>query len=38
VRFTSEQRLDDGLLERNFTLGEIPGILLTPASASAPAR
>jgi dienelactone hydrolase len=37
VRFTSEQRLDDGVLERRFTLGEIPGILWTPASASAPA-
>jgi hypothetical protein len=37
VRFTSEQRLDDGVLEREFTLGEIPGILWTPASASASA-
>jgi hypothetical protein len=37
MRFTSEQRLDDGVLERGFTLGEIPGILWTPASASAPA-
>jgi dienelactone hydrolase len=36
MRFTSEQRLDDGVLERDFTLGEIPGILWTPASASAP--
>jgi hypothetical protein len=35
LRFTSEQRLDDGVLERAFTLGEIPGILWTPASASA---
>ncbi|GHG89201.1 alpha/beta hydrolase [Streptomyces lanatus] len=35
--FTSEQRLDDGVLEREFTLGEIPGILWTPASASASA-
>jgi len=24
MRFTSEQRLDDGVLEREFTLGEIP--------------
>ena len=32
MRFTSEQRLDDGVLEREFTLGEIPGILWTPAS------
>src|SRR5947208_14816230 len=37
LRFTSEQRLDDGVLERVFTLGEVPGILWTPASASAPA-
>ncbi|WP_433297545.1 alpha/beta hydrolase [Pseudonocardia sp. CA-142604] len=37
MRFTSEQRLDDGVLERGFTLGEIPGILWTPGSASAPA-
>jgi dienelactone hydrolase len=37
MRFCSEQRLDDGVLERGFTLGEIPGILWTPGSASAPA-
>jgi hypothetical protein len=37
MRFTSEQRLDDGVLERGFTLGEIPGILWTPGSAPAPA-
>lgn len=37
MRFTSERRLDDGVLEREFTLGEIPGILWTPASAAAPA-
>jgi pimeloyl-ACP methyl ester carboxylesterase len=36
VRFTSEQRLDDGVLEREFTLGEIPGVLWTPGSAPAP--
>ena len=37
MRFTSEQRLDDGVLERRFTLGEIPGILwIASASASAP--
>ncbi|MEO3784157.1 alpha/beta hydrolase [Actinocorallia sp. B10E7] len=36
MQFTSEQRFDDGVLEREFTLGEIPGILWTPASASAP--
>ncbi|MCX5448212.1 dienelactone hydrolase family protein [Streptomyces nigrescens] len=34
MHFTSEQHLDDGVLEREFTLGEIPGILWTPASAS----
>ncbi|MFF3623210.1 alpha/beta hydrolase [Streptomyces sp. NPDC002467] len=36
MHFTSEQRLDDGVLEREFALGEIPGVLWTPASASAP--
>jgi hypothetical protein len=36
MRFTSEQRLDDGVLEREITLGEIPGILWTPGSASEP--
>ncbi|MFY1689194.1 alpha/beta hydrolase [Plantactinospora sp. WMMB782] len=35
MRFTTEQRLDDGVLEREFTLGEIPGILWTPGSACA---
>ncbi|WP_405439721.1 alpha/beta hydrolase [Streptomyces avidinii] len=33
MRFTSEQRLDDGVVEREFTLGEIPGTLWTPESA-----
>jgi dienelactone hydrolase len=38
MRFTSEERLGDGVLERGFTLGgEIPGILWTPASAPSPA-
>jgi hypothetical protein len=36
VRFTSEQRLDDDVLEREFILGEIPGILWTPVAAPAP--
>ena len=36
MRFTSEQRLDDGVLEREFTLGEIPGVLWTTGSAPAP--
>jgi dienelactone hydrolase len=35
MRFTSEQRLGDSVLERAFTLGEIPGILWTPGSSSA---
>ncbi|MFE7753206.1 alpha/beta hydrolase [Streptomyces sp. NPDC057428] len=37
MHFTSEQQLDDAVLEREFTLGEIPGILWTPASAFASA-
>jgi hypothetical protein len=38
VQFISEQRLDgDSIRERTLILGEIPGILWTPASASAPA-
>ncbi|MGW5346810.1 alpha/beta hydrolase [Streptomyces sp. HUAS TT3] len=37
MHFTSERRLDDGVLEREFTLGEVPGILWTPASDSASA-
>lgn len=36
MRFVSEHHLDDGLLERRFTLGEIPGILWSPGSAPAP--
>jgi pimeloyl-ACP methyl ester carboxylesterase len=36
MHFTSEQRLDDGVLEREFTLGEIPGVLWTAGSAPAP--
>ncbi|MEU6933429.1 alpha/beta hydrolase [Streptomyces sp. NPDC046374] len=36
MHFTSENRLDDGVIERAFTLGEIPGILWTPASATTP--
>ncbi|MFJ9613803.1 dienelactone hydrolase family protein [Streptomyces noursei] len=34
MHFTSEQRLDGGVVEREFTLGEIPGTLWTPASAA----
>jgi len=37
MRLISEQRLDGDVLEREFTLGEIPGTLWTPGSASAPA-
>ncbi|MFD4502699.1 alpha/beta hydrolase [Streptomyces sp. NPDC058457] len=36
MHFTSEQRLDDGVLEREFTLGEIPGILWTPTPTPTP--
>ncbi|MEE2055956.1 dienelactone hydrolase family protein [Rhodococcus artemisiae] len=36
MHFTSETRLDDSVLEREFTLGEIPGFLWTAASASTP--
>lgn len=38
MQFTSEERVDD-VVERNFTIGEIPGILWMPESAvrSAPA-
>ncbi|MFF8288986.1 dienelactone hydrolase family protein [Streptomyces sp. NPDC016309] len=34
MQITSERRLDDGVLEREFTLGRIPGTLWTPASAA----
>ncbi len=42
MQFTSEQHLDSasgrgGVLERRFVLGDIPGILWTPGSGSAPA-
>ncbi|MGM1065668.1 alpha/beta hydrolase [Saccharothrix sp. Mg75] len=36
MRFTSEQHLDDGVVEREFTLGDIPGVLWTPRAAPAP--
>lgn len=35
MHLTSDKRLDDGVIEREFVIGEIPGILWTPASASA---
>ncbi|MFI9816342.1 dienelactone hydrolase family protein [Saccharothrix variisporea] len=34
MRFTSEQHFDDGVLERRFTLGEVPGILWTPPTTT----
>ncbi|MCE4945597.1 alpha/beta hydrolase [Streptomyces albulus] len=34
MHFTSERRLDDGVVAREFTLGEIPGTLWTPESAA----
>ena len=37
MRFTSEQRIDDDVVEREFLLDRIPGILWTPAGVSAPA-
>ncbi len=33
---TSQQHLDDGTLERGFTLGQVPGILWTPSASPAP--
>ncbi|MGW1775555.1 alpha/beta hydrolase [Streptomyces sp. NPDC002104] len=37
MHVTSERRLDEGVLEREFTLGEIPGILWTPTASPAAA-
>ncbi|MFC8527374.1 alpha/beta hydrolase [Nocardia sp. NPDC057227] len=37
MQFVTEQRLDDDILEREFTVDGIPGILWTPGSASGPA-
>ncbi|WP_031515778.1 dienelactone hydrolase family protein [Streptomyces sp. NRRL F-5123] len=36
MHFTSEKLLDDGVVEREFTLGEIPGTLWTTGSSPAP--
>ncbi|GAA0941535.1 alpha/beta hydrolase [Pseudonocardia zijingensis] len=36
MRFTAERRLDGGVLEREFTLDGVPGILWTPSSAAGP--
>ncbi|MCU4298219.1 alpha/beta hydrolase [Brevibacterium permense] len=35
MHFTTEQHLDDDIVERRFRLGDIPGILWTPAIADA---
>ena len=37
MEFISERRLDDHVVERLFTLGEVPGILWTPGAPSDPA-
>lgn len=34
MHFTSEQNLDEDIVERQFLLGDVPGILWTPMSAS----
>jgi hypothetical protein len=36
MQFISERPLNDGVIERTFTIGEIPGFLWTPTSAPAP--
>jgi len=36
MHFISEPRLDDGIVEREFSLGAIPGSLWTPASVPSP--
>ncbi|MGV9674173.1 dienelactone hydrolase family protein [Nocardia sp. NPDC003482] len=36
MQFISERRLDDGVVEREFTLGDIPGILWTPETITEP--
>ena len=36
MHFTSETHLVDGVVERNFVLGDIPGILWTPATTPSP--
>ncbi|MBV9831113.1 MAG: alpha/beta hydrolase [Marmoricola sp.] len=35
--FTSEQLLEDGVVQRRFTVGEVPGLLWTPGEAVEPA-
>ncbi|MFI6022619.1 alpha/beta hydrolase [Streptomyces sp. NPDC051287] len=36
MQLTSERRLDDGVIEHTFTLGDAPGVLWTPGSVSGP--
>jgi hypothetical protein len=36
MHFISQRRLDDGVLEREFILGDIPGVLWTSGSSPAP--
>lgn len=36
MQFISHHPVDDGVLESSFTLGEIPGILWTPATVTSP--
>ena len=36
MQFSSERTIDEGVLEREFTLGDIPGILWAPAAGPAP--
>ncbi|MBK7820992.1 MAG: alpha/beta hydrolase [Tessaracoccus sp.] len=36
MHFLSERRLDEGVLERDFALGDVPGTLWTPPDATAP--
>lgn len=36
MHFSSEQRIDDVAVERGFTIGQISGLLWTPASPSSP--
>lgn len=36
INFTSASHRNDGIIERDFTLGEIPGIVWTPESPEAP--
>lgn len=37
MRFGSEDNVDDGVVEREFTLGDVPGILWTPGHNATPA-